>query len=140
MLPFKPEATAFERFMNKTDGVPDSKSAQWLETEGKLAQLQGDPCRWPLKLSTSWKRMGFDANKEEATTIVAYCVNPKCMRRIKPDEEGSPNCIKCGTPYRHRLPSGKAAARHFNFLPEFAPTGASQYAIVHALSCSPCSF
>ena len=59
--------------------------------------------------------LGFDASKREAIVTVAYCVNPKCMRRIKPNEEGSPNCAKCRTRYRHRLQSGGAKLLSFDY-------------------------
>ena len=43
------------------------------------------------------------------------CVNPRCMRRIKPNEECSPNCTKCGTLWHDRLESGKAKVLSFDY-------------------------
>ena len=100
--------------MHETIGVPDGKAQQWLKTEGKLAKLEGDPCRWPVFLPTAWKKMGFDASRDEAVVRVAY-VNPRCMRRIKPNEECSPNCTKCGTLWHDRLESGKAKVLSFDY-------------------------
>ena len=111
--PFKHKATPFERFMHETMGVPDGKAQQWLKTEGKLAKLEGDPCRWPVFLPTAWKKMGFDASREEAVVRVAY-VNPRCMRRIKLNEECSPNCTKCGTLWHDRLESGEEKVLSFD--------------------------
>ena len=59
--------------------------------------------------------MGFDASRDEAVVRVAYCVNPRCMRRIKPNEECSPNCTKCGTLWRDRLESGKVKVLSFDY-------------------------
>ena len=109
--PFKHKATPFERFMHETMGVPDGKTQQIRQD----AKLEGDPCRWPVYLPTAWKKMGFDASRDEAVVRVAYCVNPRCMRRIKPNEECSPNCTKCGTLWHDRLESGKAKVLSFDY-------------------------
>ena len=97
--------------MHETMGVPDGKTQQIRQD----AKLEGDPCRWPVYLPTAWKKMGFDASRDEAVVRVAYCVNPRCMRRIKPNEECSPNCTKCGTLWHDRLESGKAKVLSFDY-------------------------
>ena len=107
--PFKHKATPFEWFMHETMGVPDGKTQQIRQD----AKLEGDPCRWPVYLPTAWKKMGFDASRDEAVVRVAY-VNPRCMRRIKLNEECSPNCTKCGTLWHDRLESGEEKVPSFD--------------------------
>ena len=104
--PFKHKATPFEWFMHETMGVPDGKTQQIRQD----AKLEGDPCRWPVYLPTAWKKIGFDASRDEAVVRVAY-VNPRCMRRIKLNEECSP---KCGTLWHDRLESGEEKVLSFD--------------------------
>ena len=97
--PFKHKATPFERFMHETMGVPDGKAQQWLKTEGKLAKLEGDPCRWPVYLPTAWKKMGFDASRDEAVVRVATasthgaCGGSSPTRNARPT---APSAVRCG--------------------------------------------
>ena len=89
VTPFEHKATGFERFMLKTKSVPDGTAEEWLQDKGKLARFEGDKRRWPLKLQTAWNMMGVPEQIEchEAVVLVAYCTNPKCQRRITPEEE-----------------------------------------------------
>ena len=76
-------ATEFERFMYKTKGVGDHKSELWLKDRGELAKYRDGDCRWPKTLRTAWKKRGYDSHRDAAVTMVPYCPNPKCKRRIK---------------------------------------------------------
>ena len=46
MIPFKHQATGFERFMLKTKSIPDGTAEEWLQDKGKLARFEGDKRRW----------------------------------------------------------------------------------------------
>ena len=116
MLGFMNRATGFERFMLKTKSVSDGTAEEWLQ--GKLAKYERDKRRWPLTLPKAWKMMGLPEQVEcqEAVVPVAYCTNPKCQRRITPeDERRSCLCSKCFAPWFDRLPSGKPNVFSFDY-------------------------
>ena len=118
VTPFEHKATGFERFMLKTKSVPDGTAEEWLQDKGKLARFEGDKRRWPLKLQTAWNMMGVPEQIEchEAVVPVAYCTNPKCQRRITPEEERCSHvCSKCATPWFSRLDSGKPNVLSFDY-------------------------
>ena len=118
MLGFTHRATGFERFMLKTKSVSDGTAGQWLEDKGKLAKYEGDKHCWPRTLPTAWNMMGLTEQVEchEAVVPVAYCTNPKCQRRITPeDERRSSLCSKCFTPWFDRLPSGEPNVFSFDY-------------------------
>ena len=89
VIPVEHKATSLERFMLKIKSVPDGTAKEWLQDKGKLARFEGDKRRWPLTLQTVWNMMGVPEQIEchEAVVLVAYCTNPKCQRRITPEEE-----------------------------------------------------
>ena len=77
------EATELERFMYKTKGVGDGKSELWLKDRGDLAKYRDGDCCWPRTLDYAWKKLGYDSHRDAAITMVPYCPNSKCRRRIK---------------------------------------------------------